>query len=52
MAIALAYHGLLRVPSRAETSDMTPRTLFVIFYLRVDANYRPKYHYLLSVPQR
>jgi hypothetical protein len=26
MAIALAYHGLLRVPSRAETSDMTPRT--------------------------
>lgn len=25
-AIALAYHGLLRVPSRAETSDMTPRT--------------------------
>lgn len=25
MAIALAYHGLLRVPSRAETSDITPR---------------------------
>lgn len=25
LAIALAYHGLLRVPSRAETSDMTPR---------------------------
>lgn len=24
LAIALAYHGLLRVPSRAETSDMTP----------------------------
>lgn len=27
LAIALAYHGLLRVPSRAETSDMTPLTL-------------------------
>lgn len=27
LAIALAYHGLLRVPSRAETSDMTPREL-------------------------
>ncbi|KAA1475433.1 nucleoporin-interacting protein NIC96 [Dentipellis sp. KUC8613] len=27
MAIALAYHGLLRVPSRAETSDVTPLTL-------------------------
>jgi nuclear pore complex protein Nup93 len=26
LAIALAYHGLLRVPPRAETSDMTPRT--------------------------
>lgn len=25
LAIALAYHGLLRVPSRAETSDITPR---------------------------
>lgn len=25
LAVALAYHGLLRVPSRAETSDMTPR---------------------------
>ncbi|KAJ7590534.1 nucleoporin-interacting protein NIC96 [Mycena floridula] len=24
LAVALAYHGLLRVPSRAETSDMTP----------------------------
>jgi len=23
LAIALAYHGLLRVPSRAETSDLT-----------------------------
>ena len=29
LAIALAYHGLLRQPSRTETSDMTPRkTLF------------------------
>ncbi|PIL30799.1 transporter [Ganoderma sinense ZZ0214-1] len=27
LAIALAYHGLLRVPSRAETSDITPLTL-------------------------
>ncbi|THU98598.1 NIC-domain-containing protein [Dendrothele bispora CBS 962.96] len=27
LAIALAYHGLLRVPSRAETSDMTPLTI-------------------------
>ncbi|RDX51475.1 nucleoporin-interacting protein NIC96 [Lentinus brumalis] len=27
LAIALAYHGLLRVPSRAETSDVTPLTL-------------------------
>ncbi|KAI0321907.1 nucleoporin-interacting protein NIC96 [Amylostereum chailletii] len=27
VAIALAYHGLLRVPSRAETSDMTPLSL-------------------------
>lgn len=26
LAVALAYHGLLRVPSRAETSDVTPRT--------------------------
>jgi len=25
LAIALAYHGLLRQPSRTETSDMTPR---------------------------
>lgn len=28
LAIALAYHGLLRVPSRAETSDVTPCKLF------------------------
>ncbi|KAH9938956.1 nucleoporin-interacting protein NIC96 [Epithele typhae] len=27
LAIALAYHGLLRVPLRAETSDITPLTL-------------------------
>ncbi|KAH7911827.1 Nup93/Nic96-domain-containing protein [Hygrophoropsis aurantiaca] len=27
LAIALAYHGLLRVPSRAETSDLSPLTL-------------------------
>ncbi|KAF9651296.1 nucleoporin-interacting protein NIC96 [Thelephora ganbajun] len=27
LAIALAYHGLLRQPSRAETSDMTPLSL-------------------------
>ncbi|KAF9456680.1 nucleoporin-interacting protein NIC96 [Collybia nuda] len=27
LAIALAYHGLLRVPPRAETSDMTPLSL-------------------------
>ncbi|GBE78687.1 nucleoporin-interacting protein NIC96 [Sparassis latifolia] len=27
LAIALAYHGLLRVPSRAETSDVTPLSL-------------------------
>ncbi|TFK38656.1 nucleoporin-interacting protein NIC96 [Crucibulum laeve] len=27
LAIALAYHGLLRVSSRAETSDLTPLTL-------------------------
>ncbi|EGO19481.1 hypothetical protein SERLADRAFT_453453 [Serpula lacrymans var. lacrymans S7.9] len=27
LAIGLAYHGLLRVPSRAETSDMNPLTL-------------------------
>ncbi|KAH8101571.1 nucleoporin-interacting protein NIC96 [Cristinia sonorae] len=27
LAIALAYHGLLRVSSRAETSDMTPLSL-------------------------
>ncbi|KIP04441.1 hypothetical protein PHLGIDRAFT_31350 [Phlebiopsis gigantea 11061_1 CR5-6] len=27
LAIALAYHGLLRVPSRAETSDLTPLSL-------------------------
>ncbi|EAU93284.1 nucleoporin-interacting protein NIC96 [Coprinopsis cinerea okayama7 len=27
LAIALAYHGLLRVPPRAETSDMSPLTL-------------------------
>jgi nuclear pore complex protein Nup93 len=25
LAIALAYHGLLRAPTRAETSEMTPR---------------------------
>ena len=25
LALALAYHGLLRIPTRAETSDMTPR---------------------------
>jgi len=25
LAIALAYHGLLRAPSRAESSDITPR---------------------------
>ena len=28
LAIALAYHGLLRVPLRAETSDVTPRESF------------------------
>jgi len=27
LAIALAYHGLLRVPPRAETSDITPLSL-------------------------
>ncbi|KAM6497845.1 nucleoporin-interacting protein NIC96 [Amanita muscaria] len=27
LGIALAYYGLLRIPSRAETSDMTPLTL-------------------------
>ncbi|KAF9818485.1 hypothetical protein IEO21_02723 [Rhodonia placenta] len=27
LAIALAYHGLLRAPSKAETSDMTPLSL-------------------------
>ncbi|KAI0641165.1 nucleoporin-interacting protein NIC96 [Trametes meyenii] len=27
LAIALAYHGLLRIPLRAETSDVTPLTL-------------------------
>ncbi|KAI0668697.1 nucleoporin-interacting protein NIC96 [Trametes maxima] len=27
LAIGLAYHGLLRIPSRAETSDVTPLTL-------------------------
>ncbi|EKM60434.1 uncharacterized protein PHACADRAFT_246372 [Phanerochaete carnosa HHB-10118-sp] len=27
LAIALAYHGLLRVPSHAETSDLTPLSL-------------------------
>jgi len=27
LAIALAYHGLLRIPSRAETSDVTPLSL-------------------------
>lgn len=27
LGIALAYYGLLRVPSRAETSDLTPLTL-------------------------
>ncbi|KAI0693757.1 nucleoporin-interacting protein NIC96 [Cerioporus squamosus] len=30
LAIALAYHGLLRVPSRAETSDVTPLTLSAV----------------------
>ena len=25
LAIALAYHGLLRAPSHAESSDITPR---------------------------
>ena len=34
LAIALAYHGLLRVPSRAETSDLTPRES--LKYLRVE----------------
>ena len=29
LAIALAYHGLLRVPSRAETSDVTPRKSYL-----------------------
>lgn len=38
MAIALAYHGLLRVPSRAETSDMTPCMPPPPFYDWVDAN--------------
>ena len=28
LAIALAYHGLLRVPSRAETSELGPRMSF------------------------
>jgi len=32
LAIALAYHGLLRVPSRAETSDVTPR-MFTPLYV-------------------
>jgi hypothetical protein len=52
MAIALAYHGLLRVPSRAETSDMTPCTLFVRFYIESMLTVDPKYHYPLSVRQR
>jgi hypothetical protein len=33
LALALAYHGLLRVPSRAETSDITPRKCFFLFHL-------------------
>ena len=31
LAIALAYHGLLRQPSRTETSDMTPRKTSITF---------------------
>lgn len=33
LAIALAYHGLLRVPSRAETSDMTPSMIPSVFFV-------------------
>lgn len=35
LALALAYHGLLRVPSRAETSDITPRKCLFLFRLPI-----------------
>lgn len=34
LAIALAYHGLLRVPSRAETSELGPRMSSHILNIR------------------
>ena len=45
LAVALAYHGLLRVPSRAETSDMTPCE-----YLRTGLSHRYSDCILVSLP--
>ena len=38
LAVALAYHGLLRVPSRAETSDLTPCMLVNGSFIRTLLN--------------
>ncbi|KZT68459.1 nucleoporin-interacting protein NIC96 [Daedalea quercina L-15889] len=65
LAIALAYHGLLRVPSRAETSDMTPLSLsptsppalslstliwrYVRTFVKMDAREALQYVYCVSL---
>ncbi|EPS98068.1 hypothetical protein FOMPIDRAFT_1051823 [Fomitopsis schrenkii] len=65
LAIALAYHGLLRVPSRAETSEMTPLSLspnsppalglstlmwrYVRMFVKMDAREALQYVYCVSL---
>ena len=44
LALALAYHGLLRIPTRAETSDMTPRK----YSVTSKTNYT--FSFFISVP--
>ena len=46
LAIALLYHGLLRVPSRAETSDMTPRKCAILSTLKLTPCYSIHITYL------
>ncbi|KAI0266882.1 nucleoporin-interacting protein NIC96 [Gloeopeniophorella convolvens] len=55
LAIALAYHGLLRAPSRAETSDITPCILstliwrYVRQFVRLDAKEALQYVYTVTL---
>ncbi|KAF8905156.1 nucleoporin-interacting protein NIC96 [Mucidula mucida] len=66
LAIALAYHGLLNVPSKAETSEMTPLSLppnrrpalsmsmmiwrYIRQFVKMDAKEALQYVYCVTLP--